>query len=148
MTTRNVNDWHDVAWDFDIEYAYEQFYGKTDEQIYAYFVKNLRDAGECIYEMPSKPFMYYFPLLVDFVCSNDELDLDDLSSAAELIYITIEKRLTTYPDDIADIFDKIRGFIEMVAKDPLRFDLDPEIYGEFMPRYLQIVSKLQGVPII
>lgn len=133
LTVPSDSDWGDTRGDFDLKSAYDNFAGKTNQNMQAEYRKNILTRVTDLRFMPEIPFKYYMLGFCDFIKSNsfDESDAPDVAYG----FVTlIEDKLTDKPKHIMPIMEKIYKTFESIAVNQEEFGVSPSIYGDLLQR--------------
>ena len=116
-------DWLNPYDNADIEWAKENFFGKTIEEAEELFVKNALHYQEAIMFMPSIPFRYYVHAYMNYLLGNrSESD----TAAASCFLTLIESKMEYDQDDLHAVWTRVKETIEHIRKNPKWFDWYPE----------------------
>lgn len=125
----------------DLFDAYEEFGGKSIEEISPRFFTPSMLRMEYLYYMPVVPFQYYIFSVKPFFFSEKHgaVYVDEASDLASIFLRLIHRKLINQPKDVMPIIDDLMPLIEHVANNQLLYDADFKIYGSF----LEILHDIQ-----
>ena len=132
-------DWGNVESDRDIKYAFQFFFGKTNEEMINEFKKNVTMRTSDLKFMPEIPFKYYMMGFLDFIQKElyEEFDKPDVMNC----FVTlVEDKLMNSPDEIMSLIDVIDPTLVSICMNQNRYGLDEEIYGDLKIKYKNISS--------
>jgi len=132
-------DWGDVESDRDVKYAFQIFFGKTNNEMISEFKKNVTMRTSDLKFMSKIPFKYYMRGFLDFIQQElyEEFDKPDVMNC----FVTlVEEKLMNSPDEIMPLIDVIDPTLVSICMNQDRYGLDEEIYGDFKVKYKNISS--------
>ena len=126
--------------DLDKRDAHDKFFGKSIEDMLPYFKELPLSASEDLWFMPDTPFRYYvlaFKMLLMSQKNIDELGCD-ASDAASTFLCLLRHKLENSPQLVLPVMEELMPVVEHVAANQNLFDADPEIYGSFPDKLVEI----------
>ncbi|MGZ8243893.1 hypothetical protein, partial [Methylomagnum sp.] len=132
------DDWIGLD-DMDVRYAFEQFAGKSNDDMQEAFKKNVIERCDNLRFMPMKPFKYYIFGLKKYVESNISSDSTD---AASCFLELIQERFIANREEAIEIIMELMPTIEMVALNQHNFGADTDIYGNFLEKLNDLKANL------
>jgi len=146
MAVPTEADWGDYKADLDTNWAHDRFAGHTNEEMQAYFYKNVIEAYEDLRFMPEVPFRYYMLGFRDFVMAG-KFDFLEASNAANCFLCLVHEKLKEQPEYILPIMPELLPTVRFVAQNQAAFDAEERFYGRFREKLDQIealYSRLAG----
>ena len=137
-------DWGNFESDLDKKYAFQIFYGKSNEEMESEYLKNVIGRTTDLKFMPSKPFLYYMMGFEKFVrkYKNHKLEAPDIANC----FITlVEEKLRDNPGHILPIINNLLETVEDIANTQSEWRADKDIYGSFQDRYKSILNLLSKI---
>ena len=131
------DDWGNYKADFDQSSAYESFFGKSNEQMQAYFYKNGNELMSEIRFMPTKPFQYYILGFRDFVLAGN-FQCHEASDYASYFFDMVEYLLENNVALIISSMRELMPSLEYVANNQNKYEAPYDIYGDFKTKYSTI----------
>ncbi len=128
MKIPTENDWGEWKDGLDIEWAYNNFKGKSLPEAIELFVEDALQYQEDLMWMPIIPFQYYIHAYKEYIIS--ERSKDDADGASCYLRL-IEHKLETEPEQIKEIFELLAPSLEIVATRQRFYDADTDIYDDF-----------------
>ncbi|MCE0498234.1 MAG: hypothetical protein LV481_09855 [Methylacidiphilales bacterium] len=121
--------------DLDIATAWKRFGNKTLEEAYNLFDTNPLCYQEDLMWMGDKAFVFYFPIALRFILSeNAKGACDAVSSIATML----EFRFEYGAAGIKEVFPDIRSLCDYVISHYELFDINAEIYGDVKGKYVAL----------
>ncbi len=139
MTIPDIDDWGEID-NEDVRYAFEQFYGKSNDDTQELFKKNIIERCDNLRFMPIKPFKYYIFGLSNYVECN--ISSDNADAASCFIELVCDRLASNYAD-MLDIMTELLLSLEIVAREQKNFGADYDIYGDFIDILDRIRSLLK-----
>lgn len=139
---RNIpleEDWGDYVGDFDVVDAHKVFFGRSNEEMFAYFSRNVMMRAQDLRFMPKLPFMYYIQGFADFVLSGSYGNQDP-NDVANCFLSVVGERVRDDPSALAPMCDAIVAALDFLSKNQNPEYLD--IYGDFRQQANSIKSLL------
>jgi hypothetical protein len=126
-------DWGDYKLDFEVEYAYQRFAGKTIEEVQSYFEGAVLSASEDIGNMPTIPFQYYILAFRLFLMDPKRFEQTSGSDQdGPNAFLTLLRRmLTESPARILPVMEFLIPVAHFVAAHQNEYGADESIYGSF-----------------
>jgi hypothetical protein len=130
MNIPTKTDWGNIDGDLDIKDAYQDFYGKTNDEMEKEFKANIFERCSSLRCMPIEPFKYYIFGLKQYI---DRSEYDDFHrpDAASCFIDLIYERLMSNIDSMRSIMDELLPTILKIANNQELFEADIDIYGDF-----------------
>ena len=126
--------------DLDIKHAWKTFGGKTIEDAYQGFKEAAFPQVENFRWIAPEAFVYYFPVVLRYVMSEDAKgDSDTISSFAGIL----ESQLDDNRQALAVIFKDIAMLSKHVISHYADFDVNYDIYGDLKSRYEKIAKLVE-----
>ncbi|QDQ27868.1 hypothetical protein FNU76_16785 [Chitinimonas arctica] len=123
-------DWGDFSGDFDVSDAYENFFGKSNQEMRKCFSQNVMSRAQDIRFMPGIPFSYYIFGFCDFVLSKN-YEGENTWDVADCFISVIKERAEKNPSVLLPIFEYIETALNFLVAHQEEFGADIEIYGDF-----------------
>ena len=134
-------DWGNYKENFDSLYAYEMFFGKTNDDMQESFQVNVIERVDNLRWMPGKAFQYYIFGLKDYVM-NGAFDFSDEADASSCFLDLIIEKQENQSDYIYPVLQDLMEAIEYIGNHQSEFDADENIYGSFKGK-LERIKELE-----
>ncbi len=126
--------------DVDVKHAWKTFGGKTVEDAYQSFKEAAFPQVENFRWIAPEAFVYYFPVVVRYVKSEDAKgDSDTISSLAGIL----ESQLQENRQALSPVFGNIAALSEHIISHYADYDLNFDIYGDLRSRYEKIARDVE-----
>jgi hypothetical protein len=126
--------------DLDVKHAWETFGGKTVEDAYRGFKEAAFPQVENFRWIAPEAFVYYFPVVLRYVMSEDAKgDSDTISCFAGIL----ESHLDDNRQALAVIFADIAALSKRVVSHYADYDASYNIYGDLKSRYEKIAKQVE-----
>jgi hypothetical protein len=135
------NDWGDLS-DRDVFEAFEYFSDKSNDELQIAFKSNVLQRCSNLRWMPIYPFSYYIFGLKQYIESND-YGLFDLPDAVSCFIELVEEKAVNYQDEMKIMYPKLKGFIEHLVSNQIKYEADVDIYGDFKENAARIARLLE-----
>jgi len=137
------SDWGEYWKDLDQKSAYENFYGKSNEQLQNIYYSRGQEIMTEIRFMPSVPLKYYLVGFKDFVTGGRFPEYES-SDYASYFLDMIEALLFERSEDIASLKDELVSAAKYISENQDSYEADKSIYGDFADNYERILAKSRG----
>jgi len=126
--------------DLDVKHTWKTFGGKTVEDAYRGFKEAAFPQVENFRWIAPEAFVYYFPVVLRYVTSEDAKgDSDTISCFAGIL----ESRLEDNRQALAAIFPEIAALSKHVINHYTDYDVSYDIYGDLKTRYEKIAKQVE-----
>jgi hypothetical protein len=133
-------EWGDLPKDdLDAKSAYQDFFGKTNQEAQVIFANNAIEGADSLRWMPDVPFRYYMQGFIYFVM-HGSFNNDYVADAASCFLGLVVEHLEGKPEKIMPIMDEVLPVVEYVAKNQEKFSADVGIYGNFNEKREKILE--------
>jgi hypothetical protein len=133
-------DFIDIG-DLDQVAAFDDFGGKTLEEVRAACGENALGVCEALMWMGRVAFSYYLQAALDYVASAEALEDSTMISG---LLATLDFRAD--PDRELIATPRVRQTIDYIVENYDCFDVTPEIYGDLRANYLELKQRLFAEP--
>lgn len=123
-------DWENYSYDMDIADAYENFSGKSNDEMQLEFKKNVIERSSDLGWMPMVPFQYYIFGFKRYIDVGDFNSFDKPDAASCFIRL-VQTKLLERPEYVRPILPKLMPTLEYIANNQESFEADLDIYGDF-----------------
>ena len=141
----------DTTLRLDVNYAYERFGGKNNDEMQAAYRENVIERTDDLRWMPLKPFIYYIYGLKTYVdgvdISNRDINEEWLEDYSDVVDCFIELFLDRAKKDtveIMKIYPDFESLLEYVAEHQMEYGADLDIYGDLKEKSAEIARILSG----
>jgi hypothetical protein len=126
--------------DLDVKHAWKTFGGKTVEDAYRSFKEAAFPQVENFQWIAPEAFVYYFPVVLRYVRSEEAKgDSDTISSIAGIL----ESQLHENRQALSAAFEDIAALSQYVISHYADYDLNYDIYGDVKSRYERIAKEVE-----
>ena len=140
-----LSEWGSESPDLDESYARRVFFGKSIEETFPLFERNVIERASELRFMPAPCFQYYMLAFRDYVLLHSTLNNDMAPDAAScFIGLTLEK-LDRDPDAILPLIPEILPALRHLALHQNEYDADLDIYGDFKEKLAEIERLVETV---
>ncbi len=132
----------------DVLYAKRIFWNKSDEEIMDAFESGFAFIERCdeLRFMPPELFNYYYHYFPEFV-ARDNYDSSDTPGVASCFIQLLEEKLEDHSFYYEELLVLANNTLDFILDNIDRFNTDPEIYGDFLPRIKALKHGIQHYPI-
>jgi hypothetical protein len=121
--------------------ALQHFLGKNQTEAKALFRENPLHYSDDLIWMGSRAFMYYFPCFAAYLSSvASDSDADSLNALVGVLECRFGESLSC----VAGAESAVNECLEYCLNHFEKFDVDPIIYGELIPRMRHLKAQLAG----
>ena len=131
MKIPNKQDWCVNDLDYDGQYAFKKFYGKTASQAKAMYREEVVSRVEDLQSMPSIPFQYYFISFLEFISEGDfgYFKPNKAIAAQGLLFLVVDK-IKNKPNEINQIWDRVEPLVNQIMAAPEKYDVEDYDFEE------------------
>ncbi|MBV8633134.1 MAG: hypothetical protein JO002_01475 [Burkholderiaceae bacterium] len=135
-------DWGDYSSNFETAYAYEKYFGRSNEEMREAYVYNITPRADDIIAMPRVPFIYYFKGLCDFILSG-RYGAERPGMVHHTFSCVIEIRIKESPSVLKEMQKEIDEVLDFFATNQDSLGIDREIYGD-LKEYGEATRRLMA----
>ncbi|WP_054114127.1 hypothetical protein [Marinagarivorans algicola] len=138
----------ELRYDEDVVYAKKIFWNKSDNEIMDTFESGFAftERSEELLYMPAELFNYYYHYFPEFVIRGNYDRLDTPSVANSFIQL-LEEKLEDHSFHYEEPLVLANNALDFILDNIDRFNTDPGIYGDFLPRIKALKHSIQHYPI-
>lgn len=140
MLIPSLIDWGDIS-DRDVSSAYQNFGGKSNDEMQNKFKENILERCSDLRWMPIKPFIYYIYGLKQFIEAED-FGLFARASSADGLFDLILDKAKENPQEIKEICKDFFPILKKISEDQSFYELDEDLYGDFHKKLEEIYELL------
>lgn len=140
-------EWGKESDDLDESYARRIFFGKSVEQTFPLFARNVIERVSELRFMPVACFQYYMLAYRDYLLLESTLSNDMAPDAASCFIGLVLEKLEHDPNVILPLIPEILPTLRHLALHQNEYDADFDIYGNFEEKVMEIerlVEKARG----
>lgn len=136
-------EWGPETSDLDESYARRVFFGKSAEQTFPLFARNVIERASELRFMPTACFRYYMLAYRDYVLLDSTPHDKMAPDAASCFFGLVLEKLDHEPAAIAPLMPELLPTLRYLATHQEDYDADRDIYGEFDEK-LSEIERLAG----
>lgn len=139
----SLEEWGPETGDLDESYARQIFFGKSVEQTFPLFARNVIERASELRFMPATCFRYYMLAYRDYLLLDSTLQSDMAPDAASCFLGLVLEKLVCEPTAILPLMPEILPTVRHLELHQDDYEADREIYGNFNEK-LREIERLAG----
>lgn len=139
-------EWGQESDDLDESYARRIFFGKSVEQTFPLFARNVIERASELRFMPVACFQYYMLAYRDYLLLESTLSNDMAPDAASCFIGLVLEKLEHNPKSVMPLIPEILPTLRHLALRQEEYDADLDIYGNFAEKVAAIERLVEATP--
>jgi len=138
-------EWGPESQDLDEAYSRRIFFGKSIEQTFPLFARNVIERASELRFMPAVCFRYYMLAFRDYVLLKSTLENDMAPDAASCFFGLVLEKLRDAPSVILPLIPEVLPTLRHLALHQDDYDADRDIYGDFGEKLMEVERQLASL---
>jgi len=134
--------WGPEPTDLDEAYARRIFFGKSKEEAFFLFEKNVIERASELRFMPRDCFRYYMCAFKDYLLLPSTLKNEMAPDAASCFIGLVQEKIQVDQESILLLMPQLWPVLRYIAENQDLYDADRDIYGDFRDKLLEIEKSL------
>lgn len=144
LPTPGLAEWGPESDDLDESYARRVFFGKSVEETFPLFARNVIERASELRFMPIACFQFYMRAYRDYLLLESTLSNDMAPDAASCFIGLVSEKLEREPETVLPLMPELLPTLRHLALHQSEYDADIDIYGNFADKVAEIEGLIEG----
>lgn len=138
-------EWGPETDDLDESYARRIFFGKSVQQTFPLFARNVIERASELRFMPQACFRYYLLAYRDYLLLDSTPQDKMAADAASCFFGLVLEKLANEPANILSLLPELLPTLRYLALYQDAYDADRDIYGDFSEKLIEVERLVREV---